>query len=39
VEFIDELGSHGFLVGAKHIADVRSVGASWNPEEGQSTEN
>ena len=35
MEFI-ELGSLGFLVGAKHIVDVRSVGVSWNPEEGKA---
>ena len=35
VEFL-ELGSNGFLVGAKHIVDVRSVGVSWNPEEGKA---
>lgn len=35
MEFI-ELGSHGFLVGAKHIVDVRSVGVSWNPEEAKA---
>ena len=35
MEFL-ELGSNGFLVGAKHIVDVRSVGVSWNPEEGKA---
>ena len=37
MEFI-ELGSHGFSVGAKRIVDVRSVGESWNPEEGKLKE-